>query len=93
MEDHFVRLVGDRPQEGPEVDGHVECRFDLRCQVVPAEEPAGELQVTARRDGKELREPLDDAEHDRVQDLHGQPAPPPRVSPSITREGTSEPPG
>src|SRR5690606_14197818 len=38
---------------------------------VPAEQPTREDQVTARRDRQELRQPLHEAEHDRLDDGHG----------------------
>ena len=63
--------VEDRGEERAEVEGDVERLLDLgRVEVVPPEQPRDEQQVPARRDRQELREPLDETEHDGVEDRH-----------------------
>ncbi len=73
--DQVVPEVGRRPHERAQVQGHVERAVEvgvgLAGQLRPPEEPRDEDQVPAGRDGEELRQPLDDPEHDGVQDGDG----------------------
>ena len=90
--DEVVAEVHDDGDERAEVQGDVERLLD-RCVAgrFPAEEPAREDQVPARRDRQELREPLHQAEHDGVEDRHRRGTVPPydRVRGDPTQAPTS----
>ena len=70
------------PQVGAEIDHGAEERAHVQGDVerlverrivddVPSQRPGHEDQVAAARDGRELGDPLDDAEDDGLQDGHG----------------------
>ena len=60
--------VADDRDERPEVQRDVERLVELvvRLEVRPVREPRDEDQMARGRDRQELREPLDDAEHERL---------------------------
>ena len=60
--------VRDDGHERPDVQRDVERLVEVRVrlEIRPVEEPRDEDQVPGRRDGQELREALDGAEHERL---------------------------